>query len=119
MEQSRPSRRCQRMMHRMTSVRFFNFSSSGATMDNKLTPEKILQTGMAFWPAKTLLCAVELGVFTELAQGPKSLDLLREQIGLHPRAARDFLDALVALGFLNREGDLYSNTPDTDLFLDR
>ncbi len=88
-------------------------------MDNKLTPEKILQTGMAFWPAKTLLCAVELGIFTELAQGAKSLDLLRDQIKLHPRAARDFLDALVALGFLNREGDLYSNTPDTDLFLDR
>ncbi|SEL50340.1 methyltransferase [Nitrosovibrio tenuis] len=88
-------------------------------MDKQLTPEKIMQTGMAFWPAKTLLCAVEMGLFTELAQGPKNLDSLRERVGLHPRAARDFLDALVALGFLNREGDRYSNTPDTDLFLDR
>jgi precorrin-6B methylase 2 len=88
-------------------------------MDNKLTPEKILQTGMAFWPSKTLLSAVELGVFTELAQGPTNLDSLRERVGLHPRGARDFLDALVALGFLNREGDRYSNTPETDLFLDR
>jgi hypothetical protein len=98
---------------------FINFLSSGATMDNKLTPEKILQTGMAFWPSKTLSSAVELGVFTELAQGPVNLDSLRERVGLHPRGARDFLDALVALGFLNREGDRYSNTPETDLFLDR
>lgn len=88
-------------------------------MDKPLNPEKILQTGMAFWPSKTLLCAVEMGVFTELAQGPASLDSLRERMGLHPRAARDFLDALVALGFLNRDGDRYSNTPETDLFLDR
>lgn len=32
------------------------------------SPEKILQTGLAFWPAKTLLSAIEIGVFTELAQ---------------------------------------------------
>lgn len=88
-------------------------------MDKQLTPENILQTGMAFWPAKTLLCAVEMGIFTELARGPMSLDTLRERVGLHPRAARDFLDALVALGFLKREVDRYSNTPETDLFLDR
>src|SRR5262249_34665264 len=39
--------------------------------------------------------------------------------GLHERSARDFLDALVALGFLQREGGKYSNTPATALFLDR
>ena len=38
-------------------------------MTNQLTPENILKTGMAFWPAKTLLSAVELDVFTQLAQG--------------------------------------------------
>jgi len=87
--------------------------------NNQLTPENILKTGMAFWPAKTLLCAVELGVFTELAQGSASLGALSERVGLHPRGAKDFLDALVALGFLKRDGDRYSNTPETDLFLDR
>jgi hypothetical protein len=84
-----------------------------------LTPEKILQTGLAFWASKTLLSAIELDVFTVLARGPQSLDALREQLGLHPRSARDFFDALVALGFLQRQGDRYSNTPETDLFLDR
>lgn len=88
-------------------------------MNTELTPENILKTGMAFWPAKTLLSAVELGVFTALAHGPLHLDSLGERVGLDPRGARDFLDALVALGFLKRQGDQYGNTLETDLFLDR
>jgi precorrin-6B methylase 2 len=84
-----------------------------------LTPEQILQTGLAFWPAKTLLSAIEMGVFTELARGPEAFDVLSGRLGLHPRSARDFLDTLVALGFLERTGDRYGNTPETDLFLDR
>ena len=83
------------------------------------TPEKILQTGLAFWPAKTLLSAVEFGLFTELAGGPQSLDALTKRLQLHARAARDFVDTLVALGFLTRDGDRYSNTKETDLFLDK
>ena len=83
------------------------------------TPEKILQTGLAFWPSKTLLSAIELGVFTELAQGPETFERLSARLGLHPRSARDFLDTLVALGFLARDGDRYGNTVDTGVFLDR
>jgi len=86
---------------------------------DQLTPEKILQTGLAFWPAKTLLSAIEMGVFTDLARGPETHDLLAGRIGLHPRSSRDFLDTLVALGFLTRSGDVYANTPEADLFLDR
>lgn len=78
-----------------------------------------MQLGLGFWGSKTLLSAVELGVFTELARGPVDAEALRKRLDLHPRSARDFLDALVALGMLNREGDQYSNTPETDLFLDR
>jgi hypothetical protein len=74
---------------------------------------------MGFWGPKTLLSAVELGVFTALAAGPLDAEALRQRLGLHPRSARDFFDALVSLGMLEREAGLYSNTPETDLFLDR
>ena len=51
--------------------------------------------------------------------GPLNAEELREQLGLHPRSARDFFDALVALGMLERDDDgRYSNTPATELFLD-
>lgn len=88
-------------------------------MSKPPTPEAILQTGLAFWPAKTLLSAIELGVFTELARGPETLDVLMGRLGLHPRSARDFFDTLVALGFLTRAHGRYANTVETDLFLDR
>ena len=74
---------------------------------------------MGFWASKTLLSAVEMGVFTELANGPEEFERLSGRLGLHPRSSRDFLDSLVALGFLQRSGDTYSNTPETDAFLDR
>ena len=82
------------------------------------SPEPILQVGMGFWASKTLLSAVELGVFTQLADDPQDLETLRARLGLHPRSARDFLDALVALGFLERTGGVYRNAPCTDAFLD-
>ncbi len=84
-----------------------------------LTPDHILQVGVGFWASKTLLSAVEMEVFTELAKGPENLDGLTGRLGLHPRSSHDFLDALVALGFLERANGLYSNTPTTDLFLDK
>ena len=83
------------------------------------TPERILHTGLAFWASKTLLSAIEIGVFTELAHGPEAFESLSGRLGLHPRAARDFLDTLVALGFLTRDDGRYANTPEADLFLDR
>ena len=88
-------------------------------MTAHLTPEKILQVGLGFWASKTLLSAIEMEVFTELAKHPEDLENLQGRLGLHPRSARDFLDALVALGFLNRVGGQYQNTPETDHFLDK
>lgn len=83
-------------------------------------PEAIMQLGLGFWGSKTLLSAVELGLFSELAAaGSLDADGLRERLGLHPRSALDFFDALVALGLLEREDGRYRNTPASEVFLDR
>jgi hypothetical protein len=88
-----------------------------------LTPARIMETGMAFWPARTLLAAVKLGVFTELGSDARTGEELRDSLGLHPRSTPDFFDTLVALRFLERDGDgpeaKYRNTAETALFLDR
>ena len=88
-----------------------------------VTPAHILQIGLGFWASKTLLSAVELGLFTELANGPRTGKEIEEALGLHVRATYDFLDSLVSLGLLERDGNgpdaKYRNTPETARFLDR
>nr|WP_083654935.1 methyltransferase [Burkholderia sp. SRS-W-2-2016] len=89
------------------------------TQQGEPTPERLLQLGMGFWASRTLLSAVELEVFTRLARGPLDAAQMAGALGLHPRAAVDFFDALVALNVLEREGGIYANTPDAALFLDK
>lgn len=94
------------------------------------TPDRIMQLGLGFWASKTLLSAIELRLFTLLAaKGPMAGEAVRSTLGLHPRSVRDFLDALVALGVLERTDpagaatstpdSTYANTAETAAFLDR
>jgi hypothetical protein len=85
-----------------------------------ITPDRIVELSLAFRGAKALLSAAELGVFTVLADGPLDLAALGKRVSIDERGARDFFDALVALGMLERDDDgRYANTPETDLYLDR
>jgi predicted O-methyltransferase YrrM len=90
---------------------------------NTIDPSKIMQIGMGFWASKTLLTAVNMNLFTHLATGEKSGQQIQQLLGLHERSLYDFLDTLVALGFLQRSGlkenSNYSNMPDVNLFLDK
>lgn len=89
----------------------------------KLDPSHIMQVGMGFFASKALLSAVELGLFTELAKRKMTASEIANALGLNQRAVPDFPDALLAVGFLRREGDgpnsVYSNTPESAAFLDR
>jgi hypothetical protein len=88
-----------------------------------LDPSHIMQVGMGFFASKTLLSAVELQLFTTLARQPMTGKEIAAALKLNPRAIPDFPDALVALKFLQREGDgaeaRYSNTHESAFFLDR
>jgi hypothetical protein len=87
------------------------------------TAGPILQTAFAFWSSKVLLTAVEFDLFTKLSRRRLAGPELGHALGFHPRATDDFFDALVAMKFLNREGDgsgsLYYNTPEGALYLDK
>ncbi|MCP9917124.1 acetylserotonin O-methyltransferase [Cyanobium sp. ATX 6F1] len=88
---------------------------------NDLSPDRILDVAMAFWPAKVLLSAVELDLFSTLGERALSGAELQAELKLHPRANPDFFDTLVALRFLEREGDgaeaRYRNSAETATFL--
>ena len=70
--------------------------------DSNLSPAAIMALGMGFWGSKAFLSAVELGVFSALAEQPLDGEVLRARLGLHPRAATDFFDCLVALRVLEK-----------------
>ena len=86
------------------------------------SPARIMEVGMAFWPAKVLLSAIELKLFSELGSTSKTGAELQSALQLHPRANPDFFDTLVALRFLDRDGDgseaRYRNTSESAQFLD-
>ena len=90
---------------------------------SQVNPSKIMEVGLAFMASKTLLTAVNMGLFTYLAKGRSSASEIMIELKLHQRGLYDFLDTLVTLGFLKRDGlketAVYSNTEETELFLDR
>jgi predicted O-methyltransferase YrrM len=91
-------------------------------MNHSFDPAPILQTAFGFWNSKVLLTAVDMGLFTKLGNRRLTGEALGRELGLHPRGIYDFLDALVAMKFLEREGDgpsaQYFNTPEGAMYLD-
>lgn len=92
-------------------------------MNAPFSPARILQTGMGFWPAQVLLSAVALDLFTVLGDRALNAAELGDALKLHERGRRDFFDALVALKFLERDGDgpvgRYRNGAEAAVFLDK
>ena len=88
-------------------------------------PSKIMQIGMGYWASKALLAAVKFSLFTHLAGTKLSGKDIKQKLSLNTtnRHVYDWLDTLVSLGFLQREGimdsSVYSNSLDTELFLDK
>jgi SAM-dependent methyltransferase len=98
-----------------------NDTAAEAAAPNGVSPDHLLNVAFSFAASKAVLSAVELGVFTHLAEhGPETVGELTKTLSLHPRSARDFFDTLVALQFLDRDGlGRYRNTAAADLYLDR
>src|SRR4051794_14548596 len=94
-----------------------------APSNPRIDPSPILQTAFGFWNSKVLLTGVEMGLFSTLADRQMSGAEIGRELKLHPRGIFDFLDALVAMKFLEREGNgaerRYFNTPAGLLYLDR
>jgi phospholipid N-methyltransferase len=76
-----------------------------------------MEVGLGFQASKTLLAATKLGLFEALSTGPKTRAALEDELGLHPRSSADFLDALVALGLLDRADGTYHNTREAATYL--
>ena len=70
-----------------------------------------------FWMSKALFTGVELGIFDELTKGPASAEVLAYRLRLHPGALERLMNALVAMGLLEREASRYRNAPEAETSL--
>lgn len=73
-------------------------------------PDDVLELLLGFWTSRTLMAAVEMGVFDLLDNGVLTADEAGERLGLSARPARALLDSCVAIGLLTRERGAYTNT---------
>ncbi len=78
-------------------------------------PEHLEQMMRGYMPARCLLTALELDVFTAVGDGANA-EKIGGRIGASTRGIGMLLNALVGLGLLSKSGDEYKNTPETSRF---
>lgn len=79
--------------------------------------DAIFEVAMGFMASKHLFVANEIGLFTALAKGPARLEQLALDVGAPARTIRILADAMVALGFIERQENAYRNSAVADAFL--
>ena len=85
----------------------------------KPTPERIFGTLTAFQQTEALKAAIELDIFTKIAEGANESPALAKAIGASERGTRMLADYMTVQGFLTKENGKYGLAPDSAIFLDR
>jgi len=83
------------------------------------SPMLFFETVNAFRRTEALKSAIELGIFSSLAKDSLSAAEIAKKGNISERGTRILCDYLVVIGFLAKEGNLYRNTVDSAMFLDR
>lgn len=83
------------------------------------TPEVFFRSINAFHVTQALKGAIELDVFTAIAEGAATPKALAEKRRASERGMRILCDFLTVTGFLTKAGGAYGLTPDSAMFLDR
>jgi len=91
--------------------------TSAEPVSQAATPEAITKVATGFMAAKHLFTASALGLFAQLGSGPLPLAQLAERCGIPARSARILVDAMVALGFVEKVEVGYANRPVAQAFL--
>lgn len=82
----------------------------------ELKPDALIDEILGYRRAKVLITAASLGFFDRL-EAPKSAARLARELAVSSRGAEILLDALAALGYVEKRADLYSNAPLASRFL--
>ncbi len=83
------------------------------------TPADLLQLSGGYWSACALHAGVELDLFTPLAERPHTAQELAARLSCDGRGLAMLLDALAALGLLEKRGESFSASPFSAEYLSR
>jgi 2-polyprenyl-3-methyl-5-hydroxy-6-metoxy-1,4-benzoquinol methylase len=81
------------------------------------TPESIREIAYAFQESRILLTAYELGIFSVLGKNRESSQSVARKLGTDSRATDRIMNALAAMGVLEKEADTFRNSPSASRFL--
>ncbi len=84
-----------------------------------MTPSDLLQLSGGYWSACALHAAVKLNIFTLVSNSPSDSQDISQQTGSDERSMAMLLNALSAMGLLEKDGDLFSAPPFTTTYLSR
>ena len=82
------------------------------------SPALFFQTVNAHQRTEALRTAIELELFTAIAEGNRTPSSIAKQCGASEKGVRVLADSLTVSGFLHKENSEYRLTPDSELFLD-
>ena len=102
-----------------TSIAFALVDKGGGHVmtEEQWNPGKLMKVSGAFWESFPLHAAVDLDVFTRIGEGSLTAEEIASQWKGDARSARMLLDALAAMGLLEKKEARYSNTQAAKAFL--
>lgn len=83
------------------------------------SPELFWETITAFQRSAAIKAAVELDIFTKIAEGNKNAQAIAAACGAAERGIRVLCDTMTVMGFLRKENNEYSLNDLSAAFLDR
>src|SRR5437879_13586494 len=83
------------------------------------TPALLFDTLNAHQRTEAIKAAIELGLFTAIAEGKTSAGEIAAACDASQRGTRILCDYLVIIGFLTKQDDKYGLTADSAMFLDK
>jgi ubiquinone/menaquinone biosynthesis C-methylase UbiE len=90
-----------------------------SAQNNQPSPEHFFQSTNAYQRTAALKAAVELELFTAVAEGNRDARSIAARCDASERGVRILCDFLVVNGFLTKDGGTYGLTQDSAVFLDR
>ena len=86
---------------------------------SKQSPERIFNTMVAFQETEALKAAIELDIFTAIAEGANTAQALAAKTGTSERGMRILCDYFTVKEFLTKKANQYSLAEDSAIFLNR